>query len=77
MRGRLLRFLDAMTKYLLYGGCFSPNVDLETLGGALIREGALIRDNTVYVTFVVSSYMEVCMSFVTVIPNIFWYSQLL
>ena len=41
-------FLDARTKYLLYGGCFSPIFDLETLGGALIREGALIRDNTVY-----------------------------
>ena len=28
-------------------GVFSPIFDLETLGGTLIREGAVIRDNTV------------------------------
>ena len=47
-RARLLRFLHARTKYLFYGRCFSPIFDLQLLGGALIREGALIMDNTVY-----------------------------
>ena len=46
-RGRLLCFSDARTKYSLRG-CFSHIFGRETLRGALIREGRLIRDNMVY-----------------------------